>query len=785
MTPSTPQTTAFTKDVMGRYICNGLDEALSTIDKNARPDARDFDIIVIGGGTFGAAIAQHLFYSDKARSHRILVLEGGPMLLPTHVQNMPMMGLNVPSATSIADLRAIGQDKIPQNEVWGLPWHSATKFPGLAYCIGGRSVFWGGWSPRLLDTEMPLAQWPAAVVNDLKTTYFDQSAKQIGVAQTNDFIRGDMHIAMRQQLFEGIQNGGITEAVPFNELDLHLDNIPVADTDINKLEAPLAVETQSRSGFFSNNKFSAVPLLIKAARTAYIESKGDDFKRRLMIVPLCHVNKLATQIATGQVTAVETNQGIINVAANAKVIIALATVESTRLALNSFQGITNYNLIGQNLMAHLRSNLTIRIPRASLIHLAAAVNELQASALFVKGKHQHADGTISYYHHQVTAAGLGSTGSDSEAELFKIVPDIDGFDAFNNTTDTHVIITIRGIGEMEPMNPNSFVRQDNETDQFGPQRVFVSITPSAKDSLTWNAMDKTADDIAKVFANGQPYEVLSNARDGLGTTHHEAGTLWMGDNAAASVTNSDGRFHFVQNCYVAAPALFPTIGSPNPMLTGIALIRRMANKIIPEAIPLSVATPNTKILFDNVHFKGWKMAGGGDFILNDGALESVPGNELGLLWNTTALPPNFKLSLEWKRYRNDDNSGVFIRFPNPDSKGYTNTAYVAVNFGYEVQIDETGAPDGASFHKTGAIYGEPIQNKLPITAKPVGEWNLFEIEVTGDTYKVNLNGQPVTDFINTNPGRGQASTALVPAFMGLQSYPGKRVAFRNIFVTEI
>src|SRR3954471_13798517 len=58
-TSPTAQTTEFTRDVLGRYICNGLDEALRSTDKGAfRPDgspqsdARPFDVIVIGGGSF-------------------------------------------------------------------------------------------------------------------------------------------------------------------------------------------------------------------------------------------------------------------------------------------------------------------------------------------------------------------------------------------------------------------------------------------------------------------------------------------------------------------------------------------------------------------------------------------------------------------------------------------------------------------------------------------------------------------------------------------------------------
>ena len=781
MTPVTPQTTAFTKDALGRYVCNGLDEALQTTDKNIRPDAKDFDIIIIGGGTFGAATAQHMFYRDKTRSHRILVLEGGPMLLSTHVQNLPLIGINVPTPSSITDLRNAGQANNPRNEVWGLGWHSPTKFPGLAYCIGGRSLFWGGWSPRLLDAEM--SGWPSGVVTDLKNKYFDQSAEQIGVTQTNDFINGPMHFAMRQQVFEGIQNNNIPGAVPFNELELHLNDISAAETDINKLEAPLAVETQTRSGFFTNNKFSSVPLLIRASRVAYSESKGDDFKKRLMVVPQCHVTQLAFDGT--KVTGIFTNQGFIPLPANGKVVIALATIESTRLALNSFRGIPNYNNIGKNLIAHLRSNLTIRIPRTSLTLLDNTVKELQASALFVKGRVTHADGSISHYHHQITAAGLGAVGTDSEAELFKIIPDIDGFDALKSANDSHVVITIRGIGEMESMNPQNFVRLDNEQDEFGTQRAFVNIAASSNDMDTWNAMDKTADDIANVLANGQVFDIIGKQRDGLGTTHHEVGTLWMGDDPTTSVTNNEGRFHDVQNCYVAAPALFPTIGSPNPMLTGIALLRRMADILIPEPMPFLKAEPKTKVLFDDVHFNNWKMAGAGDFLLYDGALESVPGNELGLLWNTNPLPKDFLLSVEWKRYRDDDNSGIFLRFPDPDSKGYNNSAYVGVDFGYEVQIDENGAPDGAPFHKTGAIYNEQAQNKQPISAKPPGEWNVFEIEVKGDDYKVNLNGQLVTSFKNTNPNRGLPTAPASPAFMGLQSYPGKRVAFRNIYVKEL
>jgi choline dehydrogenase-like flavoprotein len=63
---------------------------------------------------------------------------------------------------------------------------------------------------------------------------------------------------------------------------------------------------------------------------------------------------------------------------------------------------------------------------------------------------------------------------------------------------------------------------------------------------------------------------------GLGTTYHEAGTLWMGDDAAISVTDPVGRFHHLANAYACDQSIFTTAGSVNPALTGLTLARRLA-----------------------------------------------------------------------------------------------------------------------------------------------------------------------------------------------------------------
>jgi choline dehydrogenase-like flavoprotein len=521
-------------------------------------------VIVVGGGSFAGVLAQHLFTADIARRHRILVLEAGRLAIAEHVQNLPMLGLNPPGPT-------VNDPGVPRAEVWGLPWRTdvAAGFPGLAYCVGGRSIFFGGWSPRLLSSEMPAAAWPAAMVADLTAPagYFAQAADQIGTSTTNDFIFGPMHEAMRTQLKSGIDAAQVTDAIPLAQLPLHLNGVPAGQQNLFKLEAPLAVQAQPlRSGFFPFNKFSSVPLFIEAARLAQSEAADDNVKKRLMIVPGCHVIRLITDGAGNprRVTAVVTDQGTIQVPDSGVVVLAMGTIESARLALISLPGLPTASRMGSNLMAHLRSNLTIRIPRSSIAGLPGSVKELQASALFVKGRHDHADHQFGHFHLQITAAGLNTPGTDSEAELFKKIPDVDTYERFKNITDNQIVITIRGIGELRPGNPNTKVTLGGEPDEFQMPRAFVSIQPGIEDNNLWDAMDAASDDTALVFANGAPYEVLVGSslvavaanqkaktvlpfaaprRDGLGTTHHEAGTLACGSNAAQSVTDADTKFH--------------------------------------------------------------------------------------------------------------------------------------------------------------------------------------------------------------------------------------------------
>jgi choline dehydrogenase-like flavoprotein len=544
------QSTAFTKDALGRYVCSTWGEAT---DNGGPP----FTAMVIGAGAYGAYFAVALHRSRPAA--RVLVLDAGSFLVGEHVQNLGRIGLDVPAP--------IGHDPgVARELVWGLPWRGNVEFPGLAYCLGGKSLYWGGWCPRL--TAADLARWPAPTAAHLLQHYAEVESAT-GVVPGTDFIFGELQDA----LFPALAAAA-----------------PVVPGLAAVEPAPLAVQgSPPVSGLFSFDKYSSLPLLVDAVRRDVSGSGGSDAARRLFVVPRAHVVALHT--ASGVVQHVEVDvdgqRQFIGAGPGCAVVLAASAIESTRLALQSFSSPP----MGRNLMAHVRSDFAVRIHRDALPPLPSRV---QTAAALVRGS-----SPTGSFHLQLTAS---TSRGGSDELLFKMLPDVEELEAHLQNTDPQWLpLTLRGIGEMigdaatpVPHPQRSWIDLSPfESDEFGAPRAFVHLVASPADLQTWQEMDAAVLQLAQAVA-GAPHRIqyfydgawqtepfpltrpFPEWHRGLGTTYHESGTLWMGTDPATSVTDPLGRFHHVANAYCCDQAIFPTVGSVNPVLTGLTLAHRLA-----------------------------------------------------------------------------------------------------------------------------------------------------------------------------------------------------------------
>lgn len=863
------QRTSFSLDVLGRFICNTLDEAL--YPNCGQPSFNlmaEFDAIVIGSGMYGAYCAARLWRNGA----KVLVLEAGPFLISEHSQNLTNVGLG--TGGQVNGYPNLEADEI-KDQVWGLPWRGNQIFGRQAFCVGGKSLFWGGWSPRLTDDVLsgPLAggaSWPAAAANYLKS-YYDRIELQLGVSEyVVDKPGQNPTPKVKTDLFNDPEKNTLTMALDkklqgyIGEYEVIIPrNNSLVKTVIEAIDpAPIAIQADApASGLFSFDKYSSLPVLVEALREDISKSDNCDQRRRLFIVPNTSVRKLMTE-SNGtdyRVGALELWDGqqrqTIKVPGRCQVVLALSAIESTRLALESFGGIPPLkSLIGRNLMAHLRNNFTVRIRREAIG--VKDMDILQTSAFNIVGK----SSTGGRYHLQFYAGF--QPGASAEAVLYRMLPDIESARSqLANQDPEWVAVTFRGCGEMigrTDLVPGdesaSYINLSQDYDRIFPdqRRAWVYYIQQKDDLTLFDEMDQAAFSLAlkladspsniqywdnleerwnnvNPYAYGQPlYGKLNTEkgiRDPLGTTYHDSGTLWMGEDSNNSITDYTGRFHKVRNCFCVDQAIFPRIGSANPVPTGLALARQGAETIANGDLKVGEernekgevtalyhqAEPDFKPLFifdrDALLPRGWKHIGPGNFSRFGLVLESTGG--IGLLYHEMEEFTDFTLRLQWRAPTIQNNSGVYVRMPAQKEENIYRLRYSendAIKTGYEIQIDNTGRRPEVEFgdgklpeepfnqyHQTGAIYpvnptnNFPTDTNLPepngtpsirdIPSHALDTWNDLEILVGGDQIRVVLNGVRVLQDGDYHDMKEVYKRGLI----ALQNHSnGYRVQFRHV-----
>ena len=130
-------------------------------------DNKDFDFIIIGSGIGGGILADDL--ADRlGQSHRILVLDAGSFIYPTHVYNIS----RIPNGSVATHFEVDNFNQLPSDS------HYIGAKPQL--CFGGRSIFWSGLIPKPQSWEMEF--FPENVRQDLVSKYFDLATDRMNTS---------------------------------------------------------------------------------------------------------------------------------------------------------------------------------------------------------------------------------------------------------------------------------------------------------------------------------------------------------------------------------------------------------------------------------------------------------------------------------------------------------------------------------------------------------------------------------------------------------------------------
>ncbi len=125
---------------------------------------KDFDYIIIGSGLGGGILADDL--ADRhGHSHRILLLDAGSFIYPTHVYNIS----RIPNFAVANHFGVDNFQQVPNNQqfIGGKP----------QFAFGGRSVFWSGLIPQAQEWELDF--YPENVRTDLTSNFFDLAAERM------------------------------------------------------------------------------------------------------------------------------------------------------------------------------------------------------------------------------------------------------------------------------------------------------------------------------------------------------------------------------------------------------------------------------------------------------------------------------------------------------------------------------------------------------------------------------------------------------------------------------
>lgn len=540
---------------------------LSPSDWKKTREEKQFDYIVIGSGFCALGFIERVLKKDD--NARILLIERGSFFLPEHVQNLP---------TSYQKL-------LLKQALKTFPWTLSSKTlnlnkyikwqHGIIPFFGGGSTLWSAWCPEPTTAEMN--GWPQATIKAAQD-YFKTAKMLMNVVGANHEETGNIFDHWQNKLTERLKQNlqDIKSATRVQHAQIAVGTPTITSTDVEKFSTP-------------------GPLLDEVIKCQE-EAKKRQIDSRLSIVTECKVTRIWQQ--ENQATALETTRGVVNVG-DSKVILAMGSIPSTTLVLNSFPQAKN---AGKRFTAHFISAIVARIPRDDFLEIFdweesikddLRKKNLQLAAIYLAGVDQETQGQ---YHIQLSAISdpdpTNKTHIDTAA---RNMPDVVATASPKQleTSKDYIVFVCAVLGELFD-NPGNGLQKNDGDDPT--TNVTLQVLETDKDLSLWDTMDKATFEVLEQGLSPKGKDRVEYWHGDPDTGQwkrerhkvrvpglvHEASTMWIGDDEEA-VVGLDYRLKGVENVYITGASLWPTGGSWNPTLTMVALAQHLADNLTEQA----------------------------------------------------------------------------------------------------------------------------------------------------------------------------------------------------------
>lgn len=584
---------------------------------NTVPDQL-WDVIIIGSGMAGGTLADFLSDGTVDKDGRrtglnVLVLEAGDYPFPTHIGNLPRQQKPGAFTKHIwelwGDYRVENYDRLEGNDYDG----------GQGFNLGGRSVFWGGFIPRMTSWE--LDQWP---------TKLKWYLEDIGYILAEDFMgrsvnpktiyNRQVHLLLREIL-----------------ASMHHSDAPCAIRQ--KLEGANTVAT---------GVFSTADVLTESLLT------DSPSGREGLRVLLEHLVVKVESTSTEALVIARDRRRQRDVTFRAKAVVMCAgCLESARLAKRS--GLPDpHNLIGKGTSDHPIYFTHFSIPNDSP-YFDPYGN--------VKTLSQPKEGSNKAARDARPFNLLLELGADLNHGRYL---DEDIFLDHMENRKKKMLCELVFLCNDHLADTNSITFRDGDPD-FRPQVMIKRFDRPALKALTEEIKWPLLKALGAQPVNGpniDPVRDEANWKAALqcgegppGGVAHEVGSLRMeitdeNDQVIQpGVVNRDGQFLGLEagNIYVCDLSIFPTTPAANPSLTAVALAIRLAEKL-----RIKLTTPETKAAsspMDNELIARWKFNEGAGYFAADSSRNNnhgtiKPADAPDPRWGTEAFAGSIRFSGE-------------------------------------------------------------------------------------------------------------------------------------------